>query len=65
MKYFEIAIPIQIFTTMMFNEYKNDDIYAKINHWCSENCKQAIWLRITTWRFELEEDAMAFKLRWL
>lgn len=39
------------------------------NNWCKENCEGYFTHRLNTmnciWEFELEIDAMAFKLRWI
>ncbi len=41
-----------------------EDEYNKMGHWVDENCT-GMWTHShMTYIFELEEDAMAFKLRW-
>ena len=43
----------------------NQDLYESIDSWCYQNCQgDWQWHETTMWRFELESDAMAFKLRW-
>ena len=64
MKY-KIAIDRKTFTKM-FEEQLQNDLYRIIDNWCDQNCKgKWSWLEATMWGFELEEDAMAFKLRWM
>ncbi len=39
--------------------------WTKIRNWCQENCYgEWSYLYETVWEFELESDAVAFKLRW-
>ena len=61
-RYFLVPVDIKIFTNM-FDEY--DNLYKAINLWCIKNCEgKWSWIETTMWGFELEEEAMAFKLRW-
>jgi len=60
---------IELYTeTGLFDEWwriKNK-IYSD---WCKENCREwwshDVISQQTRWNFKCEEDAMAFKLRWL
>lgn len=62
-RYFLVVIDTKSFTKM-FEEYE-DDLYKEIDHWCNKNSiGKWSWIETTMWGFELEEDAMAFKLRW-
>jgi hypothetical protein len=40
---------------------------GEIERWCRENCTGNIMIPVQAihWFFELESDAMAFKLRWM
>jgi hypothetical protein len=42
-----------------------DDTRNTVFEWCFENCNGKFWVGMGFGRFELEEDATLFKLRWL
>jgi len=59
----KIRIDSQKFVNM-FNDF--DDPWGEIKIWCEENCSgKWNYHNQFVWKFELLEDAMAFKLRWL
>ncbi len=50
-----------------FDHLKNDTPPEEIIKWCQENCNGLIYFNYQSYsaKFELEEDVMAFKLRWM
>lgn len=44
----------------VLRESNRDILFA----WCRENCRGRFWIGMGFGQFELEEDAVAFSLRW-
>ena len=58
---FKKALPYE---AMVNEKYHSKSGFDKLGKWIDKNCT-GLWTHSTIiYRFELEEDAMAFKLRW-
>lgn len=41
-----------------------DESREMLFKWCEENCQGSYWIGMGFGQFELDEDALLFKLRW-
>lgn len=59
---FKLALPYEAVASN--HRYGEEEYYNEINDWLGENCKDMVMHTNIAYRFENEDEAIQFKLRW-